>query len=251
MTEESEKLRLTVNGRLLAPAWLAVSLAAGTVKDDVMLYRATSVEFFREGLRLTACDRYMLLTAWVPALGAEKDEPPGLDEGPQRTLVARDTALRARGLMNHVWDLPTTEGDEGENAVEVEVGITEADQETWRGMAQLEMDGLAGEALSFEVPNRERLRVGVYEGEWPPWRTVFAGFVPKRTLAVALDTDRLGQLAKLGPIMGSVLALYWGGPNKAARIEIGSHPKEVVGIIMPVMWRFGLEPEQPEAAQEP
>lgn len=249
---DTEKLAVVVNGRLLAPAWMAVNLAFGTYKDDAMTYRATQVEFHRDGLRLTCLDRYMCLTTWVPALGCEKDDPPDFAEVGEQSLIVRDVKLRARSLMDYLSSLPFGDGDENENAIEVEVGVSDQDHHTWRGAGQLEMDGLAGEALSFEVPNRERLRVGVYEGEWPPWRKPFADFIPKRTLAVALDTDRLGQLARLGPYMGSVLAVHWGGPNKAARIAVGEHPKEVVGIIMPVMWRFGLDqPDQPEAAQEP
>jgi hypothetical protein len=251
---DAEKLLVTVNGRRLAPAWLAVNLAFGTHKDDALTWRTTAVEFHRDGLRLTCLDRYMVLTTWVPALGCEKDDPPDLDEGGERTMVVRDVALRARSLMDYTWGLPVGDGDDNENAIEVDVGISDQDHHTWRGAGQLEMDGLAGEALTFDVPNRERLRVGVYEGEWPPWRKVFGDFVPKRTTAVALDTGRLAQLSKLGPIVGSVLALHWGGPNKAAKVSVGEGSREVAGMIMPIMWRFGLdvEPEaQPEGAVEP
>jgi hypothetical protein len=250
VNDAAEDTTITVNGRLLAPAWLGVALAAGTDKGDPLFYRATSVEFFPDqGLRLTACDRHMVLTAFVPAMGEEEAEPPGLDEEPAHTLTMRDIHKRCHSLMSHTNGLPLDEGlTEEENAVEVEVSIAPADRPGWRGMEMLAMDGLDREAVQFEVPNRERLRVGVLEGEWPDWRSLVAGFVNRSTKALALSTERLGQLAQLKSYFGDrPLGLYFGGQNKALRVAIGEPPLKLTGAIMPVKWAYGLEPEPEEA----
>lgn len=250
MNDSADDTTLTVNGRLLAPAWLGVNLAAGTDKDDPLFYRATSVEFYPgRGLRLTSTDRFMVLTAWVPALGCEEEAPPELDEGPIRQLTMRDLGARCRSLMGYVHSLPVDENlTDEENAVEVEVSITPADRPAWRGMEMLAMDGLADEAVQFEVPNRERQRIGILEGEYPNWRTFLTAFINRKTMALALSTERLARLAQLKNYFGDrPLGLYFGGQNKPMRVGIGEPPLELVGAIMTVRWAYGLEPEPEDA----
>jgi len=236
---------LTLDARYLAPTWLSVALAASTVKDDSALYRAVHVEVHATGLRLTATNRRVLLTGWVPALGHHDEDAPDLDEAPKQVIVARDVHSRADGLMRHVWSLvPDDEADE--EPIGIEVGIGEPEEAP---MGSLVLAGLDGEVLAIDVPGRERLRVPTYEGEWLDWRRATEGFVQRSTRAIAFDTDILRLLSRLGPFHGGApLVTRYGGTDKMARVEIGDPPLDVWGVVMPIMWVEGLVPEPPPDA---
>ncbi len=240
MTTRTPGPMLTLDARYLAPTWLSVALAASTVKDDSALYRAVHVEVHATGLRLTATNRRVLLTGWVPALGHHDEDAPELDEAPKQVIVARDIHSRADGLMRHVWSLvPDDEADE--EPIGIEVGVGEPEEAP---MGSLVLAGLDGEVLAIDVPGRERLRVPTYEGEWLNWRRATEGFVQRSTRAIAFDTDILRLLSRLGPFHGGApLVTRYGGTDKMARVEIGDPPLDVWGVVMPIMWVEGLVPE--------
>lgn len=90
----------------LARAWLSVAQASSSDKDLVTLDRTVAIEEFPTGVRLVATDRYVLLTAWVPDLGAYYEpREPGLDEAPDRTVITKDSDGRGRGLLGYLTQL--------------------------------------------------------------------------------------------------------------------------------------------------
>lgn len=242
---DDDDLLVVLNGRYAAPAWLSVALAASTSKDDPIFYRVVAVEFFPHGVRLVATDRYLVLAAWVPAVGHEADGEPDAGESPLRTVAARDTAHRGTSLMKHVLSLLPEDPDDEGSMVEVALSLGKADPPSYRGMEALNLEGLLGLALQIDVPGREALRLPLFEGEWSNWRSAMAAFVPRQTRAIAFNLTRLGQLAGLGPLHpGDELVWRFGGANACARVEIGTPPLEVVGVIMPVRWAFGEQEDE-------
>lgn len=243
MTKPNPGPALTLDARYLAPIWQSVALAASTVRDDSALYRAVHVEIHSTGLRLTSCNRYTLLSAWVPALGHHEDDPVGLNEPPKEVIVARDIHQRADSLMRYLLSLIPKDEADGE-PIAVEVGIAEAEEVP---IGSLVLDGLDGEVLAIDVPGRERLRVPTYEGEWLDWRRGMAGFTQKTTRQVALSPDHLSLLARLAALhRGAPLGIRFGGADRPARVEIGDPPVEVAGVLLPVMWREGIDIEPAE-----
>lgn len=246
---------IVLDGRGAAPAWLAVAQAAGADAGDPTFYRATAVEFFASGVRFVSCDRYIVLWSWAPCLGYEDEDPPELEESPVRMVVARDVQLRARGLMSHVKALVKEREAAGDDeAVEVALTLGKAESVSWRGMHALELDGLVGEALAIDVPNRERTRIALYEGvEWANWRSVLYGFTPYATHAIALATERVAQLAKLGPLLGGAPIVWrFGGPDRLALVSCGDEGTTVVkGGVMPVRWAYGEQHPPADAGDEP
>lgn len=243
MTTRNPGPVLTLDARFLAPIWLSVALAASTVKDDSALYRAVHVEVHRTGLRLTSCNRYALLSAWVPALGHDHEDPVSVDETPKEVIVARDTHQRADSLMRHLLSLVPKDEADGE-PIAVEVGVAEAEEVP---IGSLVLDGLDGEVLAIDVPGRERLRVPTYEGEWLDWRKGMASFVQKSSRQVAFSPDNLSLLARLGALHhGASLGIRSGGPDRPVRVEIGDPPVTVEGVLMPIMWREGIDIEPAE-----
>lgn len=238
----SGELDLVFDARYLAPAWLSASLASSNDPKDLLFYRTMQVEFHPHGVRMASCDRYMLLWAWAPALDMDKPAP-DLEEPPLRSIVVRDVGLRAKALVAYAKSLIEPELDE---PVEVTFGMGDAEMSSYRGMQQLEMDGLAGEALELEVPDREKVRVGLLDADtWPNWRSVFHGFVPKRTMGVAIAPSRMRKLADLALLHGDEpLVWRFGGSSGVAMVEIGEPPVEVHGGVMPVRWNYGEEMEQ-------
>lgn len=246
-----DDVEIAISGLWLAPAWLSVVLAASSEAKDLQLYRSAEIEFHPTGIRVTATDRYMLLTCWVPAVGEEDTRPPGIDESPLRTVVVRDTAGRGAGLMQYVRKELLAEDQPPEEAPEVVLSLDKAEGGHWRGAHTLALDGLDQEALAIEVPDRERVRLPLFEGEWVPWRVLATDWIGRDTAAMAFRPSIMGRLARLGPLHADAdLAYYWGGPESAARVAIGSPPLEVTGLVMPVRWRYGepkpdAEPEDP------
>lgn len=227
---------LTFDAHRLAQAWLSVELAsAPDVGKDPTFGRSVGVELFRDGVRLTACDRYMMLTCWVPTLSVDDTTAePDLDEGPKEKVVARDLNKRAHALMAYVWALVD---------VDTDTEILEATMEVAEAEPSVQMpalDGMEGEVLVLEVPGRESLRVGTYEGEWPDWRSLIAHHVGRSTHAVALTPSRIAKLAKLGPYHDDApLVWHFGGTDGAALVATGDPPVTVRGVVMPVRWSWG------------
>ncbi len=226
---------LTFDAGWLARAWLAVAEASSKDKARPALNRTVCVEFFTDGVRLVATDSYMLLTAWVPRFektNGEDAAPPApeLDEAPYSTVVAIDEDGRAKGLFAYLLGLT-----EGKDHPEVLVRLTEGPAPETTGPA-LVFDSLNGDCLTIAADDREALILGLYDGGYPTWRNVLSSFSPQRPRALALSPDILGRVVKAAKAGGATELHWWfGGANKASKVEIEGRPN-VVGLIMPLRW---------------
>lgn len=242
----------TFDAELLARAWLAVLLASG--KDDTLpaLNRTVAVEEFAYGVRLVATDRYVMLWAWVPSVDHDLAAPPRLDEAPDRTVICSDPHDRAKGLMGYVLKrIAAARRDESAEVdkhqyMTLTLGVVEPEDDT----PQQAFEGMLDrEWAVLSYPNRERVRLVTVADEYPQWRLMAATFKPRRTGSVALNTEIVGRLAKLGSLLAGPLHWHFGGADKSARVEIGysghgasgnaeTAASYVEGLVMPVRWGY-------------
>lgn len=232
----------TFDGELLARAWLAVALASGKDATLPALNRTIAIEEFAHGVRLVATDRYVILWAWVPDAEHDLAEAPTLAEIPERTVITADMHKRAKGLLGFVLQRiaadarDETQEVDKKHFVTLTLGVREPEDDTpqqaFEGMAEREWAVLA-------YPNRERVRMGTVSDEYPQWRLMSATFKPHRTGDVALNTEIVARLAKLGNVLAGPLHWHFGGAEKPARIEIGVGAAVYVeGLVMPVRWGY-------------
>lgn len=226
------------NAGTLARGWLSIAIASGKDKDRPALDRTVCVETYPDGVRLVATDSYMLLHCWVPAEGDELAHEPDLDEMPVSIAVARDVDARGAGLFAHLQKL--AEDDETPDFdVSLTIGVG-------REARQGAFEGLEAEWLVVEHLDHERLKLHTYDGSYPNWRAVVAGFKAESTKAIALNPSIVGRLAKVGKIHPLASLRWWfGGTNKSAQIEVDGYPL-IRGFVMPVRWDFETNQPRPE-----
>lgn len=224
-------------------AWLSVFQAAGTDAKDSQFYRAIHVELHHHGVRLTATNRVLLLTTWVPALGEEDTDAPDIDAAPRSAIVAQDTGKRGVGLCKYV--LPLSVADDRIEPLEMTVSVELAEDEA--GQGQLPFDDIEGELFVIDVTGMERIRLQLHGGAYPNWRPLLGAFVRRRMTGIALDPDVLARLAALKDWNSGPMVLESSGHNKAARVSIGDGPVRIEGLVMPVKWSPKLD-EEPAAA---
>lgn len=218
------------DARQLAPGWLAVSLAASNDASGMALYRSVSIELFPTGARLVSTDSYMLLKAWVPAIDHDDEPEPALDEAPLMDAVAIDQHGRGKGLLGHVLKLT-----KGENTMPQEVRLR-LDQPPVDEEGQL--DGLAGRTVTLEHPDHERVILPMYEGEFPHWRKLVGGFKAEATTGIAMATEMLGRLGKLGKVQPGPLVCRWAGELGAVSVALPESEQYISGLVMPTRWDF-------------
>lgn len=230
------------DARYLARGWLSVAIAAAKDKDRPQLNRTMSIERFPRGIRLAATDSYVLLTSWVPEIEYPDEPEPDLDDAPVATAVAMDPHGRAKGFLAHLLSLASGEDAE---LIEVELGLgvfsNEDDDPT--------LGGMEARWVIIDYPDHERLKLSVYEGEFPNWRKAVFGFEAVSTPAMALDPEIIGRLAKLGQVNGGKpIVWHFGGVGCSARVEVGNAEPAVEGLVMPVRWDFDLDRPAEDAA---
>lgn len=214
----------------LSRGWLSVALAS-TKADNFVLDRTICIEQYPDGLRLIATDSYMLLHAWVPMLDVEHPEP-GWDEVPDEQHIAFDGDGRGKNLMQYMHGICTAK-----DAPRYEMALRPS--KVYDGDGQGMFDGFAATAIQLEFPGVEKVTLAVVEANYPNWRKTLAdGFKPVRTDAVALHTERLTALAKLGKLHTGPVLWRFGGRDKMAMIEVGDSDPRVAGAVMPVRWDF-------------
>jgi hypothetical protein len=216
---------------LFARAWLAVGVAASKDKARPQLDRTTLIELYPEGARLVATDGVMLLTAFVPEMGRWPDEEPGIDVAPVATAIAQDPSGRARSLLGHLLGLSKqAEADELEDDVELRLSLGVLDDGT--GM----LDGFAIPWVVLDYPDHERLKLRTYEGTFPQWRPVLAGFKARTTKSVILNGDIIGRLAKVPDYIGGPIQWRFGGADAMALVDVHDDASglSVSGAVMSV-----------------
>lgn len=236
---------LTFDAGWLARGWLSVAEASSKDKARPALNRTVCVEFFQDGVRLVATDSYMLLAAWVPCFEKTSGEDkapaaPELDEAPYSTVVAIDEDGRAKGLFAYLLGLT-----EGKDHPEILVRLTEGPAPETTGPA-LVFDSLNGDCLTIAADDREALILGLYDGPYPTWRTVWSAFSAQRPRALALNPDIVGRVVKAAKAAGAE-SLHWtfGGNLKPARVDVDGLPG-FSGLVQPQRWigseEFGVNP---------
>lgn len=223
---ETEGLALRFDANTFARAWLSVALAASTDEARLALC-GVAIEFFPTGARLVATDSYMLLRSWVPA-GLTDTPEPDLDEAPSSTVVALDSYGRAESLMRHLLKITS-----GKDAVarEVEVGVGHDPRDD----GETSLPGVEPLFAIFDLPGQEILTLRLFEGDYPDWRKVVAGFAPETTTEISFMPEAIvARLGKLGRLHADCpLRWRFGGPTNAAEIALTGARPSVAGLAMP------------------
>lgn len=234
----------------LARSWLSVALASG--KDEVsQLNRTVAVEQFHNGVRLVATDGYILLTSWV---GADwlYDSEPSLDEAPMCTAIAIDRDGRAKGLLAHALKLCAQAEKEEQDRplIRLDLGVTIVEDDD-SDDGQMTFAGMEPRWAVIEIPDVERVKLRLYDGEYPNWRRVVAGFEAETTSVIALNPERVASLAKIAKYHPrSVLAWEFGGADRMARVTADGSEPRVEGVIMPCRWDMQRNEPRPDDVVE-
>lgn len=233
----------------LAKAWLSVTEAASKDKyAPPVLNRTVLIEEYRHGIQLVATDTFMLLRSWVPFQGVDsfslEAEPPELYDLPDRASVVRDPDGRGRQLMGWARTLAGRCSEyDARPDMRLQIGVKhratgaaasfEGMSPTW---AKLKLDG-----------EDEIVRLQLYEGEFPNWRSLLQSVNPVETKEVSLNPDILGRMAKIAKLYGDQA---WGwrfcGPIRPAAIEIIGSLPPVDGLAMPCRWDLDRDEPVPE-----
>lgn len=233
--EAPETTALRFDAENIARGWQSVELAASD--DDARpALTGVHVEFFADGVRLIATDSYMLLRSWVPCGDAPE---PGLDEAPLSEATALDPYGRGVGLMKHLLKIATAK-DAPPFDLCMSVGDDPRDDDA------PSLGGLERQYLILDVPDQEILTLPLYEGPWPQWRSLWSGFQAETTSEIHFSPElimaRIGKLGKLHS--EGVLRWCFGGPARAALIELSPAAPAVMGLVMPTrVYLPGFDPE--------
>lgn len=112
------------------------------------------------------------------------------------------------------------------------------------------LEGLEPTFVVIDVPDMERVWLPVVESAYPDWRGITGDHQAVATDAIAISCNRLGRLGKVGTTWCDGPLLWtFGGADRPALIEWPMSEPRVVGIVMPVRWRF--PGEAPAGEQEP
>lgn len=232
----------------LALAWLSVAQASGSDKTEPTLDRTVAIETHPGGVRLVATDRYVLLSAWVPALDGHAAEPPHFDEAPDRVVVTQDADARGKGLLSYLIKLAHLGKDDeapyGSLVVDLEFDVrlpagVDADQP---------LEGLEPTYAVLDVPDTERVYLPIIVSDYPDWRRLLDDFTPQTTDRIALPLERLHRLGALRRWCPGPLRWTFGGEASVARVALdgyGERDPAIAGLVMPSKWILaGEAPEQ-------
>lgn len=222
----------------LALAWLSVAQASGSDKTEPTLDRTVAVEAHPGGVRLVATDRYVLLTAWVPALDRGADAP-SLDEAPDRVVVTQDADARGKGLLSYLIKLAHLGKDEevpyGALAVDLDFDVrlpAGVDQDQ-------PLEGLEPTYAVLDVPDTERVYLPIIVSDYPDWRRLLDDFTPQTTDRIALPLERLHRLGALRKWCPGPLRWTFGGEASVARVALDGYSDRdpsIEGLVMPSKW---------------
>jgi hypothetical protein len=226
------------DARDLAHAWLAVAQASGTEKLLPFLYRTVSIEEYLHGVRLTATDRYVLLTSWVPALDDDyyNSKAPTVEDAPERTVVAQDPDGRARGLCGYLLSLVNRIDPEEYVPGQVEISI-DFDVQMPVGVGDdVTFEGLEPTYTVLNVPDVERVYLPIIGNTTiagDAWRSVTHSHTPVSTVEIGLNPEFLERIGKVRKHAAGPLAWTFGGSDKAALIEWRDSDPHISGVVMP------------------
>lgn len=234
---------MRLDAPMLARAWLAVRQATAHKDDNVVLSRTVAIEEHVRGVRLVSTDRYMLLTAWVPSLDASSLLEPGLDEAPERTVVAHDPDGRGKGLLGYVLQLARRQETDDlplgamEVRLDFDVKIPAGDDvpETFEGLEPV--------YATLTVPDVEKVYLPVVQAEYPEWRGIVADFTGVPTAALGLSPDLVTRVAGASKWALGPLVVTFGGSDKVMTVDYPESDPHIGGLLMPTRWVLPGEPD--------
>lgn len=229
---------MRLDGPTFAHAFLAVFAAAATDAKSVF-HKSIALEVMLHGVRLSANDGRMMLTAYVPDLEHHYDGPPADDVAPERVIVLNDDDGRGRGLLGYVCQLGTRHRygfeDYTPGAVEIRV---EHDQKLPPGAAdQQTFEGMESVYTVLHVPDREKVHLQIVPIDYPDWRRTLAHQAEKAgsRAAVDLNPETLERLGKVRKHAFGALRVTLGRTAKAlCRVEFLDSDPYVYGAILPL-----------------
>lgn len=221
------------DGADLAHTWLAVAHASATHKQaDPLLFKTVAIEEYADGVRITATDRFVLLTAWVGDVDAG-GAAPDLDQEPIRVVVARDGDGRARSLMGYICALHARLDRESQELDGIEVTVTFDERKPTDGRNPT-LDGLEPTYVVLSVPDVESVWLEVVTGNYPAWRRLVHDHRAKKTSSIQLRPDLVERLAKVGKHADGPLVWQFGGEEATALVSYRESFPFVHGVVMPV-----------------
>lgn len=230
-----------------ARAWLSVAHASSADKDLPTLNKTIAIEEHLHGVRLVATDRFVLLTAWVPNLDTNRGTEPGLDELPDRTVVAADVDGRGKSLFGYVLSLAAR--DEFYEYADLEVRVQfDARLPAGQGGTDEALEGMEPVFTVFDVPDTEKVWIPVVQAEYPDFRPMVHGHLPEATDKLALNPELVERVAKVRKHSAGPLHWSFGGTSRAAMVDFVDSEPHVSGLVMPVRWLD--EPDAVDPAEQ-
>jgi hypothetical protein len=234
----------------LARGWLAVAQAFATDKKaHPLIHKALVIEEYVNGVRLIATDMRVMLTAWVPDLEHHYETtPPGLDELPDRVVVAGDADGHGRYLFGAAltlanrYDIEEYVPGQVEVSLDFDIRVPAGEQPTF--------EGLEPTFVRVKIPDELEAFLPVVETEpltAESWRKITATFVPLQAQELGLAPELLGRMGKVGRHASGPVTWVFGGERKAAVIDWRDSEPHVHGLVMPVI-PAGESDEQKSAA---
>jgi hypothetical protein len=239
---------MNLDAGALAQGWLAVKEATGPADKGPFQFRRTvHVDQHTHGVRLAATDSMLLLTCWVPEKDYDLEPEPSLDEIPYASATVIDTYGRGSGLLAYLLRLARSDDHKG---LEVALRLNVPWQDEGTDAKDLQIEGFEALAATLEVPDRERLQLPVYEGDYPRWQKIVAQQKNTRTQTLSLSSIIVARLAKAARIFGdwSQVCMWFGGKDKPVQVGFGDEPS-VSGLVMPCKWDFSADAPFAEPAK--
>lgn len=237
----------------LCRGWLAVAQASCADKEAVILHKTVAIEVYPDGLRLTATDRFVLLTAWVPDVGHTIDHEPRIEEAPIRTVVVQDGDGRGKGLLAYLLALVARKEKElqaelphGQMRASIEFDVRMPDGTT--PDADVALEGMEPTFTVIDIPDTERVYLPVVESVYPDWRRLRGDHEVEKTDTIMLHPERLGPVSKAGRWADGGVLWTFGGEERTALIEWPDSDPHLVGAVMPM--RVRLPGEVPPAEDD-
>lgn len=230
----------------LCRGWLAVAQASCADKDAVVLHKTVAIEVYPDGLRLTATDRFVLLTAWVPDVAHTIEHEPRIEEAPVRTVVVQDGDGRGKGLLAYLLALVARKEKElqadlphGQMRASIEFDVRMPDGTA--PDADVALEGMEPTFTVIDIPDTERVYLPVVESTYPNWRAIRGDHVAEKTDTITLHPERLGPVSKAGRWADGGVLWTFCGEERTALIEWPDSDPRLVGAVMPMRVRLAGE----------
>lgn len=228
----SDPLLLTFDAGLLARGWLATSLATGSDESVPVLYGTLLIETYSDGVRLTATDRYMALTAWVSAVDRDADDERALDEAPNGVVIVRDPDGRGKALLTYLRKVAAKAAKDETPAPQVTLAVNvPADDGAEPGFPGMEL-----RQVVLDYPEHEKLTLPIVQGEFPAYRSLLIERDSASVAGLNLAADLVNRLGQAAKALGGWLQFGFSGPDSAVAIEIigALNGPTVRGVVMPI-----------------